>query len=565
MSYFATLICLTLLLMPMSTGTADIIEIQGASARQRKSLRPLVADLAAFDETISEQRIEMTAQAMQKALEQQGYLSAQVGYEALAAGWRFTVQAGKRYHISGINWSIEDAPAEESSSLASLVSSYVGQPISNELLERIQQQGMNLLRQQGYAFARERSISVNVNQDTTTAAVTIVLNRGNQICFGTPQIQGLATVTEPFVRKRLCWSEGDRYSLDAVNRTRQALLNTRLFKAISVSLESTEPQDCANAIIKVVERPASSLSLGGSYATSEGPGFSAIWENRNLHSEGQRVYAEAVLAQRVQQCALGGNRPLGCFGSANLRTSLLRKEIPSFVELCAALTAGVSASGYWGTGAADLQLQALEVTHSPDNGRFAIVSLPLAWSWVGQELPNTKLNLSLQAAPAYAFGSQQSHYLPLKATITAQLLKPGYSVSFYGSLGAMLGSALDKIPLPSRFFEGSFEGLRGYAYQTVSPLDCCGTPIGGRSLLLFKADVTFKLLRDLHVGPFIDLGNVFASSWPDFNVKPLKSAGLALNYNSLFGPVRAAVAFPFDRRDCLDHSVFIYLAGGITF
>jgi len=568
MGYFVSLILLTMICMHANHAEADSIKLTGASARQKKLLRQLISDLTIFEGEIPEQRIDVTAQAMKKALEQQGYLNAAVRYTHEGKTWHFQIEAGRRYKLSAVTWSIKDDFYSEQTNLDELTQSFLDKPITNELLESLQRQGMNLLRQQGYAFVRERGISVTADKSISQAAATIELTSGPQVCFGATRIEGLARVSEDYVRRRLCWREGDGYSLDAVNSTRQALLNSRLFKSVAVSLGPEEPQDCVSAIVKLVERPPSGLSLGASYATSEGPGLSAIWENRNLGGAGQRVYAEMILAQRIQLAAVGGRQPIGCFWGANLRASLLRKEIPSFVELCGELSVGLNGTGYLGDLDANISLQALETTHSPDSGRFGIVAAPISWSWIGPATlrsTDTRLHLMLQAAPAYAFGTSHSSYLPLRASIHAELQKQDYAISFYGSIGSMLGSSLENIPIPSRFFEGSFEGLRGYAYQTVAPLDCCGIPIGGRSLLLFKTDIKFKLMRELLVGPFLDIGNVFASSWPDFNTKPLKSAGIALDYSTLFGPIRAAFAIPFDRRPCFDKSVFIYIAGGITF
>lgn len=133
------------------------------------------------------------------------------------------------------------------------------------------------------------------------------------------------------------------------------------------------------------------------------------------------------------------------------------------------------------------------------------------------------------------------------------------------TLGSILGADLESIPLPLRFFEGSVEGLRGYRYQTVSPLNSCGIPIGGRSLLLFNAEFRAPITSTIELIPFVDVGNVFASRWPDFKVRPLSAVGLGVRYDSLLGPLRLDVALPLNRRPCLDKPFSVYFGVGRSF
>jgi translocation and assembly module TamA len=131
-------------------------------------------------------------------------------------------------------------------------------------------------------------------------------------------------------------------------------------------------------------------------------------------------------------------------------------------------------------------------------------------------------------------------------------------------VGSEFGSDLDEIPANWRFEAGGGGSVRGYAYDTLGPTAPNGDVIGGRSVFDGSAELRVKVTDTLGFVPFVDAGNAFASSAPDF-AQPLHwAAGIGLRYYTSIGPIRLDVATPIDKRPG-DRPVAVYISIGQSF
>jgi translocation and assembly module TamA len=88
------------------------------------------------------------------------------------------------------------------------------------------------------------------------------------------------------------------------------------------------------------------------------------------------------------------------------------------------------------------------------------------------------------------------------------------SVAARAALGSIQGSGGEAdIPADLRFYAGGAGSIRGYAYQSVSPM-VGNDPIGGRSLLTFSLELEVEVISGIGVAGFIDGGSAFTDSFP---------------------------------------------------
>src|SRR4029077_9346317 len=130
--------------------------------------------------------------------------------------------------------------------------------------------------------------------------------------------------------------------------------------------------------------------------------------------------------------------------------------------------------------------------------------------------------------------------------------------------GAMGGPELDQIPANWRFYAGGGGSVRGYAYNELGPTVFWGAVVGGRSLFEASAEMRIKVTDTIGVVPFFDVGNAFASNFPNFSEPLFAAAGLGLRYYTSVGPVRLDVAFPLERR-AGNGPVAVYVSIGQSF
>ena len=113
---------------------------------------------------------------------------------------------------------------------------------------------------------------------------------------------------------------------------------------------------------------------------------------------------------------------------------------------------------------------------------------------------------------------------------------------------------------------GGGSSLRGYEYQLVGPIDKKNIPLGGRSFVEFSTELRVRINSDYGIVTFIDGGNVYNSTIPNFKNGIYWGIGVGLRYYTQFGPLRVDVAFPLRKRSTgIDKAYQLYFSIGQAF
>ena len=88
--------------------------------------------------------------------------------------------------------------------------------------------------------------------------------------------------------------------------------------------------------------------------------------------------------------------------------------------------------------------------------------------------------------------------------------------------------------------------------------------VGGRSKLEGSVELRARMTDSFGVVGFVDAGNAFASSYPDFSESLRLAAGGGLRYYTGLGPVRLDVAVPLDPKPG-DSAFGLYIGLGQSF
>lgn len=102
----------------------------------------------------------------------------------------------------------------------------------------------------------------------------------------------------------------------------------------------------------------------------------------------------------------------------------------------------------------------------------------------------------------------------------------------------------EKVPPSLRFFAGGDNSVRGYKYQSISPLDASGQLAGGRYLATGSLEYQYRVYGNWWVAAFTDAGDAWDNA-PDWKT----SAGLGIRWASPVGPVRFDVAHGFENEN----------------
>ncbi len=451
----------------------------------------------------------------------------------------------------------------------------LGEAAYPKVILRAEDRLLEILQGHSRPLAKITDRDVIADQCAKEVSVVIYVDPGPECCFGPVTISGLKTVYEPFVRDKITWCEGEAFDPCQVDRTVAALERTTLFRSVTISVSGDVDEDgCIPMEICLTENRYRSIGLGATYETQRGLGGIIEWEHHNIRGIGEQLGVQAEVQQKYQSGAIWMRKPdFLCEGQHLLtRLELEHEETKGFNETAFIYTNRLSRqiNAQWHA-SAGVMLKYLISSDSDNNNKFFLTKLPMHVRWSNADSlldPTEGAMVNVRMVPTfqwidprltyYVTNIDASFYIPVMgctSTVLAGKVK----------WGSIFGASTTALPPPERMYAGSSQTLRGYAFETVSPLREDGKPAGGRSLMVYSFELRQRFTETWGGVAFYEIGNVYATPTPEFNFKQLQSAGFGIRYYTAVGPLRFDMAFPFTRRPNLDAAFQIYFSIGQTF
>lgn len=431
-----------------------------------------------------------------------------------------------------------------------------------------------LLESWGYPLATIAKREVIADQSTQSISVTLAVDSGPHTFFGPTIIKGKGWTRQLFFEKKIAWHEGECYNPAKIEITQSALEASGLFSSISIShADNLNDEGLLPMEIEVMEGKHRSIGWGLTYNTQWGPGVTADWENRNKYGGGEKLSFDTDIWAESQEARLSYMIPdYKCprqdwLWLAEFQHEKTKGYTDIYFSLSSIVENQVNANTRLSYGSTYKWLHDLR---SDTNGVYNLFKVPLALRWSSANSilePTFGSTIQLKLTPtAELLGKRfaycittfiASHYYPLSST-------DEWILATKFTIGSIFGSGRRTIPSSERFYEGSENTLRGYQYQTVSPLKD-NKPIGGRSMLIYSAELRVRATESFGWVFFSDIGNVYSEIFPQFDHKVLKSLGFGFRYHTPVGPLRFDFAVPLNRRHGLDKRFQVYLSIGQAF
>ena len=446
------------------------------------------------------------------------------------------------------------------------------------------------IQSQGYADAAAQPREVIVDHADQTLRPTFNIASGPKVLLGPVQLTARGRTNPAWVAGLAPWRVGEVYLPDRVAELERRLRETGVYDQVSVALRPADQGLIDNTrpiLVTLADRAPRTIELGAGFSTSQGAGVDGrlLMYNRlhradtltftaRLAEIEQKLDGEVSLPQwrgPQQTLKMGGgvyNEDTDAYRQTGLGARFdVTKRYGRAVYQISYRTLGasidfarvrdrISEGGQTFGVARDLvtvaTLGALALDRSDD---------PLN--------PKRGWRVEARTEPTVIFGEtrtqflktqvQGSAYLPLGAradTVLAGRLK----------VGAIVGGTIPGVPASRRFFAGGGGSVRGYAYQAIGPRLEDNTPLGGVSLAEASFEVRQRVTPRWSGVAFIDVGGVGGSnrvgipSGEDFSA----GVGFGVRYDLGFGPIRADIAFPLDKR-AGDPAFQLYLSIGQSF
>ncbi len=116
------------------------------------------------------------------------------------------------------------------------------------------------------------------------------------------------------------------------------------------------------------------------------------------------------------------------------------------------------------------------------------------------------------------------------------------------------------VPTNELLFLGGADTIRGYAEDSLGPVDAQGKPTGGRTRWIWNEELRLRIWKQFQLVAFFDMGsltNTFSAiNWNSIR----RSVGTGLRYVTPVGPIRAEYGFKLDRKpgESLGHFHFTF-------
>lgn len=422
------------------------------------------------------------------------------------------------------------------------------------------------------ATIQKRRVEVDMANQTVNAAACI--NEGPFATFGPTTYFGIQDINPRFIQRKISWKEGDMYNADLLAKTQERLLKTELFSSVLISHgDSLDEMGELPLKMRVSEAKHKKISFGAFYATVNGFGGNAIWTHRNVRGMGEIISAKVEYAQRSYEGILTYKKPDFLVFDQTYRAlaEVNHEKIHAYhsfmYRFANYIERPVPPHGYVSAG---LKMDHINVSDSATNGTYFLIGLPIFAKYDRSDDPmdpkqgyimvysvtpyQSLLQGNVRFAKQRFTGTCYFPLLPNKKCILA----------FRTQFGSIAGARRENVPLPKLFLGGSEDELRGYKYQTVSPLDG-RKPLGGRSAIYGTAELRMRLWESVGLVPFFDVGTVTNSELPSFDAKWFKSTGIGLRIFTFFGLLRFDIGFPLDKRKKIDSNYQIYASVGQAF
>ena len=497
------------------------------------------------------------------------------------------ITPGRRFVLTPptINWLVPEPSGEAAAVAASEVRMTAGDP--GRAVDVIAAEGRIVasLTRQGYADARTAPRRVVVDHAAFTVNPTFNVSAGPLVKLDGVLVETRGPTNPHWVAGLAPWSEGDRYDPDDVAELERRLLETGVYDGVGVALappERTNADGHRPIIVTLTDRSRRITEAGATFSTAEGSGVDVIQTRYNRLGRADTLRMEVRLANVDSR--IGADLSLPHWGVAGrtlrLSAAAVNEDTEAYRRIALVLAAdlqqriGKTSWFSYGVG--------LDAGHYTQTRFDPLTDLPVVfdqnlavltgragayWDQSNDPLdPTSGWRVTASAQPTAVAGDDTALFLKAETQGTIYVPMDEAARTVIAArlrLGSIIGAGELSVPSDRLFYSGGGGSVRGYDYQGVAPRLPDNTPRGGTSLFETSIEARRDVGRGFQGVVFVDVGSVGFDEFPDFsNLR--YGAGFGVRYKLPFGPIRADIAFPLDRRPG-DADFQVYVSIGQAF
>lgn len=519
-------------------------------------------------------------------LESEGYYDSEVEPD-LGEGDKpqaiVVVKPGPRFKIAGpkVTW-VGTPPASEVSE-AGLDAMALKDGDPGRAAEVIAAEGrvVAALKKRGYADVESEPREVIADYADHTLRPEFRVKAGDLVRLDGIDLRTNGRTNKRWVEDLAPWKKGEVYDPDQVGELEQRLLDAGVYDSVTVSLAPKDQMVDGErpVLVSLSDRPKGTIELGAGYSNTEGVGLDAKWSRYNRLGRADTLTVAAKLSEIQQK--LDGQIAFPHWRqpkrTLTVGAAIFADQTDAYDDVGAA--ARVDLTKRFGRNIYRQSYQTLgltlDATRTEERSPTVQTKNQITLTGLGalsQDRSDDPLDpkhgwkAEIRGEPTASFGDSTLFYvsgLAQGSTYYAFGKQERTVAAVRLRIGSLVGASLNDIPASRRLYAGGGGSVRGYSYQGVGPRNADNTPQGGLSEVEASFELRQVFTKKWGGVVFVDVGTLGENPTPTFN-EVSTGVGVGVRYNLGFGPVRADLAFPLNRREG-DPGYQIYLSIGQSF
>ncbi|MET2899773.1 autotransporter assembly complex family protein [Vibrio rotiferianus] len=549
----ATPIIVSLLAFSHSAYADVSLTIKGIDGALEDNVNAYLSSIPEDDYSTSLRFQARLEQSITEALNALGYYHAKISYTITKDNDELivNVQPGEPVKIKVMDVVIsgEANQDEEFTKLLNKSPLKVGRILNQGEYDSLKSSIRNLALQRGYFNGDFELSKLEVIPELNEANVRLHYNSGIRYYFGSVEITG-SQIWEERVESLRPFKEGEPYLVSEVGQYNQNLSNTDWFSSVFVEPDLTKLNDGRDLPIKVSLAPAAKnqIETGIGYSTDTGVRGTLKWKKPWVSARGHSFDTALSLSKPEQTVTAGYKIPLDDVLHEYYQLQFGLKRLDN--RDTDSLESNLAVERHWITDGG--WHKTLYVRHLYENFSQGLQEDGVQFVLPGASFSRTRT----RGGNMPMWGDKQSVTIEygdpavLSNTRVLRLLGRtswirGIGENHRGLLrlegGANITDELEKLSPSLRFFAGGDNNIRGYGYESISPVDESGALTGAKYIATSTLEYQYRVYGNWWLAAFYDYGDAFNKN-PDWKA----GAGVGIRWASPVGPVSFDFAWGLD-------------------
>ncbi len=427
-----------------------------------------------------------------------------------------------------------------------------GQILNQVKYEQLKSQLLNLASEKLYLDAKFLKQTINVYPEKNEADIKLLFSPGSRYQINQVSVK----MDKPFLNQEFVNGmvdiQPEKYTTQAeLFRLKQKLNSYGYFSQVLFNLVEIDKVG-ATVTLEVKLNPSAKYdySVGLGYSTDKGLKSAFKYNKHRLNKNGHQFNGHLNLSEVSNEVSLAYKMP----AKSKPATKWHNVQLGYRDEQTDNVSSQTSKLGFSTTRIQRNRWQNInfiDVLHETydtgiEQGESLLLVPGLSWSVtdadnLARPTRGYKLQSEFKGASADLWSDASFAQLSFSGKFIHSL-GTANRLLFRAELGTTASSDFDELPTTYRFFAGGDQSIRGFDYESISPLNAAGDLAGGKHQVVGSIELEHQFASQWAVAAFTDFGDAFSEEF-DFKY----SVGAGLRWFSPIGPIRIDVGVPLDQ------------------